>query len=89
MTAAQSLQIFEILNKHFKNENESKIVVQEIEQIIETKINSKTEVLATKLDLADVKTNLSEVKADILKWLIVLFMPFYIGMIVFLVKFFA
>ena len=89
MTAAQSLQIFEILNKHFKNENESKIVVQEIEQIIETKINSKTEVLATKLDLADVKTNLSEVKTDISKWLIVLFMPFYIGMIVFLVKFFA
>ena len=63
MTAAQSFGIFEILNKHFHNDSESKIVVQEIEQIIEAKINAKTEVLATKADLADVK-------ADLLKWMI-------------------
>ena len=32
------------------------------------------------------KKDLAELKADLQKWLIVLFIPFYIGMIVFLIK---
>jgi len=32
------------------------------------------------------KQDLSETKAELLKWMIILFAPFYVGMIVFLVK---
>lgn len=38
MTAAQSLKIYEVLGKHFKNIEDAKVVVTEIEQIIEAKI---------------------------------------------------
>jgi hypothetical protein len=41
MTAAQSFRIYEILGKHFSSMEDAKIVVTEIEQIIETKIDSK------------------------------------------------
>ena len=46
--------------------------------------------LATKEDIARleglINSKVSEAKADILKWMIVLFAPFYVGMIVFLIK---
>jgi hypothetical protein len=34
------------------------------------------------------KQDISEAKADMLKWIIVLFSPFYIGLIAFLIKYF-
>ena len=42
--------------------------------------------LATKEDIFQLRVELKEQKADLLKWMIVLFAPFYIGMIVFLIK---
>jgi len=41
MTAAQSFKIYEVLGKHFNNAEDAKIVVTEIEQIIESKIADK------------------------------------------------
>jgi hypothetical protein len=46
---------------------------------IEGRFLSERERLATKEDIANAKS-------DILKWMVVLFAPFYVGMIVFLVK---
>jgi hypothetical protein len=42
-------------------------------------------ILFSKEQLAS-KKDLTELKADLFKWMIVLFIPFYIGMIVFLIK---
>lgn len=61
MTTTQSFKIYEILQRHFKNDDDAKIVVQEIEQIIETKMDSKSNVLAT-------KDNISLLKQDLLKF---------------------
>lgn len=58
MTAPQSLKIYEILRKHFNNAEGAKIVVQEIEQIVEAKIESKKEILSTKEDLLVTKQDL-------------------------------
>ena len=41
---------------------------------------------ATKEEVAKLDVKISEAKAEILRWMIVLFMPFYVGMIVFLIK---
>ena len=41
MTATQSFKIYEVLQRHFKNNDDAKIVVQEIEQIVETKWKAK------------------------------------------------
>lgn len=63
MTAAQSLQIYEVLGKHFGNTEDAKIVVTEIEQIIEKKLTEKSDVFASKKDLA-------ETKVDLIKWMV-------------------
>jgi len=44
----KSFKICEVLQRHFKNNDDEKVVVQEIEQIIETKIENKAAVLFTK-----------------------------------------
>ncbi len=50
MTASQSLKIYETLNKHFKNPEDAKLIVEQIEQIVEEKINDKKDILLTKDD---------------------------------------
>lgn len=65
MTATQSFKIYEILQRHFKNNDDAKTVVQEIEFIIESKIAEKSNILATKGDIASLK---SELKEDLLKF---------------------
>ena len=42
MTATQSLKIFEILQRHFKSSEDAKLVVQEIEEIVEEISKSNT-----------------------------------------------
>ena len=67
MTATQSFKIYEILQRHFKNNDDAKVVVQEIEQIIEAKLESKSEVLATKADIAALKEELPKFQIDVEK----------------------
>ena len=86
ITATQSFAIYEILNRHFKNEQDGRTLVKEIEEVIENRFSQERDHLSTKADIADVRSELKDVKAEILKWMIVMFAPFYVGMIVFLVK---
>ena len=79
ITSSQSFEIYEILNRYFKNEKDAKALVKEIESVIDTRFQGERDRLATKEDVANVKS-------EILKWMIVLFAPFYVGMIVFLIK---
>lgn len=51
MNATQSFKIYEILQKHFKDDADAKAVVSEIEQAIENKLAEKKDVLATKEDM--------------------------------------
>ena len=96
ITATQSFGIYEILFRHFKNEADAKAVVMQIEQVIETKFEAETDRLATKLDIvalhtaiAQLETKIAVSQSNLLKWMIVLFAPFYVGMIVFLIKQFS
>lgn len=52
MTATQTLKINQILNKYFGNEEEASIVVNEIEKRVDSKIDQRKEVLATKEDVS-------------------------------------
>lgn len=73
MTAAQSLKIYELLGKHFQNNEDARIVVTEIEQIIETKINEKKDILATKEDIKNLEVKIAETKVDTIKWVFAFF----------------
>lgn len=67
MTTTQSFKIYEILQRHFKNNDDAKIVVQEIEQIIETKVDNKSNILATKQDIATLNEKILELQIRIEK----------------------
>lgn len=58
MTSSQFFKIYEILTKHFNNAEEAKIVVQEIERVVEDKFQEKKEILATKSDLSGMRIDL-------------------------------
>jgi len=66
MTTSQSFKIYEILQKHFQNAEDAKIVVQEIEEIVEKKVEAKKDILATKEDVHVVKQDLLNVKTDLI-----------------------
>lgn len=68
MTTTQSFKIYEILQRHFKNNEDAKVVVQEIEQIVEAKIESKFNILTTKGDLALIKEDIFMFKEDFYKF---------------------
>lgn len=60
MTASQSLKIYEILQRHFNNDADAKIVVQEIEQIVENKFEQSKNSFATKEDIGQLRVSIQE-----------------------------
>lgn len=70
MTATQSLKIYEVLQRHFKNNDDAKIVVQEIEQIIEAKVESKMTILTTKEDLLKFQVDVEKRFNSIILWIV-------------------
>lgn len=74
MTASQSFKIYEILQKHFNNADDAKIVVQEIEQIVEAKLESKKDILSTKEDLLlskqDLIDRIHRAKIETIIWIV-------------------
>jgi hypothetical protein len=80
VTASQTLKIYEILNKHFKNEEDAKALVTEIEQVIDVKFDSAKDRLATKEDLireiGKLEVRVEQGFKDQLKWIIVLMFGF-------------
>ncbi len=65
MTATQSLKIYEILQRHFNNDADAKIVVQEIEQIVENKFEESKNSFATKEDIGQLRVAIQELKTEI------------------------
>ena len=70
MTASQSLKIYEVLQKHFKNDADAKIVIEQIEGIVENKIQSKKDVLLTKEDKIDLIDRINKAKLETIIWIV-------------------
>lgn len=68
MNATQSFRIYEILQKHFKDDADAKAVVAEIEQVIENKIAEKKDVLATKEDIARLESLFERRFNNLIMW---------------------
>ncbi|AEV97898.1 hypothetical protein Niako_1528 [Niastella koreensis GR20-10] len=79
VTASQTLKMYELLNKHFKNTEDAKVLVAGIEEIIDEKFNNEKDRLATrqdmfclKEDILSLQTRMEQGFKDQLRWLIVL-----------------
>jgi hypothetical protein len=65
MNTSQTLENYKILNHHFKNEEHTSKIVEDIQQIIDNKFDEKKDILATKDDIMRIENKLN----DQLKWL--------------------
>jgi hypothetical protein len=67
MTVTQSFKIYEVLHKHFKNDADAKIVVQEIEEIIDYKFEKEKSNLSTKEDIYLLRQDLLKFQVEMEK----------------------
>jgi hypothetical protein len=67
MTATQSLNLYNLSLRYFKNENDAKSFVSEVEAVVDSKFESKKSELATKEDLYKTDLKIAETKADLTK----------------------
>ena len=70
MTVTQSLKIYDILNKHFKNEEDARIVIQQIEEIVEAKVENKKDILLIKEDKIDLIDRINKSKLETIIWIV-------------------
>jgi hypothetical protein len=66
MTASQSLKIYNVLLRHFKSEEDANIVVQEIEQIVASKFDSRTTDFSTKSETALLNKDMENIRVELL-----------------------
>jgi hypothetical protein len=64
VTSSQTLKMYELLNKHFKNNEDAKAVVAGIEDIIDNKFNTERDRLATKQDIFALKEDIFVMRED-------------------------
>jgi len=69
MSTSQTLEIYKVLQKYFKNEEDAYSVVSDLEKIIDKKFEEKKSELASKQDLnvvkQDLKQDLNDLKIDL------------------------
>lgn len=67
MTATQTLKIYQILNKHFKNADDASVAVQEIEAIVDKKFEQRKEIFATREDISSLKEDVLRFQSEVEK----------------------
>lgn len=58
----QTFRIYETLNKYFNNEEDAKAMASGIEEMVNHRFQSEKERLATKMDIIELKGDISHVK---------------------------
>lgn len=92
MSTINTIELYNLLRNRI-GEKEAQALTEYVYVQVDEKFADKKDVLASKEDIfkvqnqiSDLRVELKEQKAELLKWMIVLFAPFYIGMVVFLIK---
>jgi hypothetical protein len=70
MNAAQTLKLYEITFKHFKNEADARNFVQQVEEVIENKISDKKDIFLTKDDKVDLADRINKAKLETILWIL-------------------
>ncbi|MBU4320225.1 MAG: hypothetical protein L6246_01865 [Thermodesulfovibrionales bacterium] len=68
------IELYEIL-KGKLGDKEAKTLVEYIEAKVEKKFEEKKDILATKIDIEELRTEIQKMKAEIIKWMFL----FWIG----------
>ncbi len=73
MTATQSLKLFQIAQRYFKNEADATSFLSEIELVVDGKLESKKDIFLTKDDKIDLMEKMNKDKIDLIKWMVGIF----------------
>ena len=76
MSTAATIKMYDMLRVKL-GEQEAQSFVQNFEESFQEKFEDQKEILATKADIADVRIELREFKAEIIKWMFI----FWVGTI--------
>ncbi len=73
VTATQSLNLYNLALKHFKNEAEAIAFVKEIEVILDKKLDAKKDTSSTKVDITRLEVKIAQPKINMIKWVFAFF----------------
>jgi len=65
ITFSQTFRIYEMLNKYFQNEDDARALASGIEEMVNQRFQTEKERLATKMDIMELKGDISQVKVRI------------------------
>ncbi|CAF1560837.1 unnamed protein product, partial [Adineta ricciae] len=69
LTVRSAFKLFDVVNKHFHNDNDSRLFIAEIEEIMDNKVDLKMNDFATRKDLAEhraaTKQDYTELKSEL------------------------
>jgi hypothetical protein len=77
MNAETSLKLFELTQEFIKDKSKAREFVSRLEQSVDSRFDQQKEILASKSDIAQVKQEISNTRADLIKWMFI----FWIGQI--------
>lgn len=73
MTATQSLNLYNIALRYFKNEADAASFIKEIEVVVDNKFDARKDILSTKEDIIAIRKEISDTKVDLIKWVFAFF----------------
>jgi hypothetical protein len=77
MTSTQTFKLYELANRYFKNQADAQDFITEIENVVDNKFTERKEILATKIDIAEMRTEIHKSKNALMWALIVMILPLY------------
>lgn len=66
MSTAQTLEIYKVLQKYFKNDEDASRVVNDLQKIIDNRFEEKKTEIASKQDLNDLRADMNDLKVDLI-----------------------
>jgi hypothetical protein len=62
VTFSQTFRIYEMLNKHLRNEDDARALASGIEDMVNQRFQSEKDRLATKMDMMELKGDITQVR---------------------------
>lgn len=70
MSTTAAIHLYDLLKPKL-GESESRLLIQHFEESFEEQFASKSQQLATKQDIADLRVEIAQSKAEIIKWMFI------------------
>lgn len=81
MTASQTLNLYNLTLRYFKNEADAKAFVSEVEAVVDLKYESKKSEIASKEDVYKLDLKIADTKAELIKSIYIVGLIQFLGIV--------